>query len=226
MMPMSLRVQSFAIIPSWLTYTLLKAHYHRNELPWTTVMISGWGLNEQGKKIAKRDLETNTDASGFNRYDPYAIIQRYGADALRYWAAAARLGHDLRYNEKDVRAGRKFVVKLWNVARLCATYLGDFDPAAPVVPLRERPLEDRWLLSRLEQVIEQVTRSFESYDYAIGREALEKFFWIVYCDNYLEIVKDRFWHPDAYPAHSKAAAQATLWESLRTVLGLAAPYLP
>jgi valyl-tRNA synthetase len=190
------------------------------------VMISGWGLNEQGKKIAKRDLEASTDASGFNRYDPYSIIQRYGADALRFWAAATRLGHDLRYHETDVRAGRKFVVKLWNVARLCATYLGDFDPAAPTVPLRERPVEDRWLISRLEQVVEQVTRSFESYDYAVGREAIERFFWIVYCDNYLEIVKDRFWHPEAYPAGSRAAAQATLWESLRTVLGLVAPYLP
>jgi valyl-tRNA synthetase len=226
MMPMSLRVQAFEIIRTWLFYTVVKAHYHRNELPWTAVMISGWGLNEQGKKIAKRDLEASTDASGYNRYDPYSVIEKYGADALRYWAAAARLGNDLRYNEKDVRAGRKFVVKLFNVAKLCATYLSDFDPDASSVPVAERAPEDRWLLGRLNQVIEQVTSAFDSYDYAVGREALEKFFWTVYCDNYLEIVKDRFWHPEAYAEESKQAAQATLWESLRRLLAVAAPYLP
>jgi valyl-tRNA synthetase len=225
MLPMSLRVQAFEIIRTWLFYTVVKSHYHRNDLPWKTVMISGWGLNEQGKKIAKRDLEASTDASGFNRYDPYSIIQRYGADALRYWAAAARLGNDLRYNEKDVKAGRKFVVKLWNVAKLCATYGADFDPAN-IVPLTQRPPEDRWLMSRLDHVVEQVTASFESYDYALGRDALERFFWTVYCDNYLEIIKDRFWHPEEYDPESKASAQSTLWESLRVMLGLTAPYLP
>jgi valyl-tRNA synthetase len=155
MMPMSLRVQAFEIIRTWLFYTLVKAHFHRNELPWTSVMISGWGLNEQGKKIAKRDLEASTDASGYNRYVPDAVIEKYGADALRYWAAAARLGNDLRYNEKDVRAGRKFVVKLFNVAKLAATNLADFDVAAPPVPLTERAIEDRWMLGRLDQVTEQ-----------------------------------------------------------------------
>ncbi|MFN2604415.1 MAG: valine--tRNA ligase [Gemmatimonadaceae bacterium] len=226
MLPMSLRVQAFEIIRTWLFYTLVKSHYHRNDIPWKTVMISGWGLNEQGKKIAKRDLEASTDASGFNRYDPYSIIQRYGADALRYWAAGSRLGNDLRYNEKDVKSGRKFVVKLWNVAKLCATYGADFNPSTDMVPLAQRPPEDRWLMSRLDHVVEQVTDSFESYDYALGRDALEKFFWSVYCDNYLEIIKHRFWHPEAYDPQSTASAQSTLWESLRVMLGLIAPYLP
>ena len=226
MLPMSVRVQAFEIIRTWLFYTVVNAHFHLNELPWRAVMISGWGLNEQGKKISKRDLEVYTDKAGFNRYVPSSVITRYGADALRYWAAGARLGHDLRYNEKDVRAGRKIVVKLWNVARLCATYLGDFDAMSQAVPLSERPVEDRWLTSRLDQLIEQMTESFESYDYALAREAFEKFFWNVYCDNYLEIVKDRFWRPETYDENSKAAAQTTLWESLRVVLALAAPFLP
>jgi valyl-tRNA synthetase len=225
-LPMSVRVQAFEIIRTWLFYTVVKSHFHKDALPWTTVMISGWGLNEQGKKISKRDLEAFTDASGFNRYDPDSVIKRYGADALRWWAAGTRLGHDLRYNEKDVRAGRKIVVKLWNVAKLCQTYLDDFDPARDAVPLAERPLEDRYIASRLEHVAQQVSASFESYDYAVGREALEKFFWGTYCDDYLEIVKDRFWRAEAFGPVSKAAAQTTLWESLRTLLALFAPILP
>jgi valyl-tRNA synthetase len=226
LLPMSLRVQAFEIIRTWLFYTVVKSHFHLKQLPWKAAMISGWGLNEQGKKISKRDLEALTDASGFNRYEPDAVIKKYGADALRYWAAGARLGYDLRYNEKDVKAGRKIVVKLFNVARLCAAYLKDFDPARDAVPLAERPLEDRYIASRLDQVVEQVTESFESYDYAMGREALEKFFWSLYCDNYLEIVKDRMWNSELYDAGSKAAAQTTLWESLRTLLALFAPFMP
>lgn len=226
MLPMSVRVQAFEIIRTWLFYTIVKSEFHCGDIPWRAAMISGWGLNEQGKKISKRDLDAFTDAQGFNRYDPHSVIRRYGADALRYWASGSRLGNDLRYNEKDVRAGRKIVVKLWNVARLCEKYLQDFDRDAHGVALAERPLEDRWLVSRLELVVEHVTESFESFDYALGREALEKFFWTVLCDNYLEIVKDRFWHPEVYGETSRRAAQTTLFEALRILLGLFAPYLP
>ena len=225
-LPMSLRVQAFEIIRTWLFYTLVKSHFHKNELPWSTVMISGWGLNEQGKKISKRELETPTGVRGFNRYNPASVIERYGADALRYWAAGTRLGHDLRYSEKDVRAGRKVVVKLWNVAKLCETYLENFNPTQGAVPLAERPLEDRFIASRLEHVVQQVTVFFEAYEYAGAREVLEKFFWGTYCDDYLEVIKDRFWHAEAYGTSSKAAAQTTLWESLRTLLALFAPILP
>jgi valyl-tRNA synthetase len=226
MLPMSLRIQAFEIIRTWLFYTVVKSHFHCGELPWKAAMISGWGLNEQGKKISKRDLDQLTDATGYNRYDPQAVIDRYGADALRYWAAGARLGQDLRYNEKDVRAGRKVVVKLWNVARLCSLYLQGFDPDTDQVAIEKRPLEDRWLEARLSSLVGLVTDSFESFDYAAGREAIEKFFWGTLCDNYLEIVKDRFWRDTVHGPESRRAAQTTLWGSLRTLLGILAPYIP
>jgi len=85
--PMTVRVQAFEIIRTWLFYTMAKSHFHTNSLPWRDVMISGWGLNENGRKISKRDLEQFTDASGYNRYDPYAVIRKFGADAVRFWAA-------------------------------------------------------------------------------------------------------------------------------------------
>ncbi len=138
-------------------------------------MISGWGLNEQGKKVSKRDLEKFTDANGYNRYDPYALIEKYGADALRYWAASSQLGHDLRYNEKDVKDGRKIVVKLWNVARMGFMNLDGFMPARDHVPIQDRPVEDQWILSELNQVIKRMTDAFETYDYATAKESLNKF---------------------------------------------------
>ncbi len=224
--PMSVRVQAFEIIRTWLFYTVIKSHIHTDSLPWKDVMISGWGLNEQGKKISKRDLENYTDANGYNRYEPAAVIEKYGADALRYWAAGSQLGNDLRYNEKDVKAGRKLVVKLWNAARFVLMQLEGFDPKAPRPEATTRTAEDRWLLNELNQVTKRVSEGFEKYDYAKGREALERFFWGTFCDNYLEIVKDRFWNPDRYNDEARASAQATLWESLRTLLGLFAPFLP
>lgn len=224
--PMTVRVQAFEIIRTWLFYTAVKSHIHTDSLPWKDVMISGWGLNEQGKKISKRDLESFTDKDGYNRYDPQSVVDKYGADALRYWAAGSQLGSDLRYNEKDVKAGRKLVVKLWNAARFVMMQLEGFDPKAAPVPFEKRTSEDKWLLSELNTVISRVSDGFEKYDYARGRESLERFFWGTYCDDYLEMVKDRFWHPDRYTDAHRQSAQSTLWESLRMLLSLYAPYLP
>jgi valyl-tRNA synthetase len=189
-------------------------------------MISGWGLNEQGKKISKRDLERHTDKEGYNRYEPYGVIRKFGADALRYWAAGSHLGNDTRYNEKDVRAGRKLVIKLWNAARFALMQLDGFDPAAPRPAFDQRTPEDRWLLTELNAILPAVKSGFESYDYAVAREATDHFFWGAFTDNYLEMVKDRFWNPDRHPEASRDSARATLWEALRTVLSLYAPFLP
>ena len=225
--PLSLRVQAFEIIRTWLFYSVVKSHLHEDSLPWKQAMISGWGLNEQGKKISKRDLEKFTDPeTGYNKYDPHSVIRTYGADALRYWAAGARLGSDLRYHEKDVKVGRKLVIKMWNVARLIEMYLEGYDYDAPKVSLSERAVEDRWALSGLDKLIDDVTRGFDAYDYAIGREALDRYFWNTLCDNYLEIVKERLRKPEVYGETSQKAAQDTLLEILRTVLSLFAPYVP
>ena len=224
--PMDLRVQAFEIIRTWLFYTLIKSEYHTDSLPWKNVMISGWGLNEQGKKVSKRDLDKFTDANGYNRYDPGSVVSKYGADALRYWAANSQLGQDLRYHEKEVKDGRKVVVKLWNVARMAFMYLGDdVDPSA-FPKFEERTLEDRWLLQNLHQLADDMTKSFEGYDYASAKEKLHKFFWGTFCDNYLELIKARFWENYDWDDAGRLSAQATLFDSLRMLLGLFAPFTP
>ncbi len=225
-LPLTVRVQAFEIIRTWLFYTLLKAHLQDDKLPWKDVMISGWGLNEQGKKISKRDLEKHTDANGYNRYEPYGVIEKYGADALRHWAARSHLGHDTRYGEKAVRAGRKVVVKLWNAARLAQQYLEGFDPNAERPAFENREPEDRWMLTALREATETARAGFERYDYATGLEALDRFLWGTYCDDWLEMIKDRFWAPEGSTPAARASAQSTLWEATRVLLGLYAPFLP
>ncbi len=132
----------------------------------------------------------------------------------------------LRFNERDVKDGRKIVVKLWNVARMCFMYLSDFNPAVDTVPVEKRPLEDQWILSELNDVKKRMTESFEKYDYATAKDSLNKFFWMQYCDDYLELVKGRFWDQGDWTEQDRKAAQSTLHESLRTILGAFAPFLP
>lgn len=224
--PMTVRVQAFEIIRTWLFYTLIKSDAHLDTLPWKDVMISGWGLNENGKKISKSDLEKYTDKDGYNRYEPFGVINKFGADALRYWAAGSHLGHDMRFNEKDVKDGRKLAVKLWNAARFVLMQIEGFDPEATRPTFSERQPEDRWLLTELNKIVPVVSEGFETYNYAVARESVDRFFWATFCDDYLEMVKHRFWKPELYTEAARVSARATLWEALRVILGLYAPFVP
>ena len=216
--PMSMRVQAFEIIRTWLFYTVVQSELLFGRVPWRTALISGWGLSEQGKKLSKRDLDRSTGPDGYNRYVPDDVMARYGADALRLWATKGRIGTDVRYNEKDVRTGRKFTVKLWNVGRFLSMNLGGFDPArAAFVPPGERNIVDRWVLSHLADTVHEATAAFQAHDYMQAHQAASRMFWSIYCDRYIEMIKDRA---------GEASARWTLWESYRVLLGLFAPFAP
>lgn len=125
-----------------------------------------------------------------------------------------------------MRAGRKLVVKLWNAARFAMMQLDGFDPQAPRPNFVDRTPEDRWLLTELNSILPTVEQGMESYNYAVAREATDRFFWATFCDDYLEMVKDRFWNPERYEEADRDSARSTLWESLRILLSLYAPILP
>ncbi len=209
LVPMSMRVQGFEIIRTWLFYSVVQSELLFGRLPWRSAMIAGWGLNEQGRKLSKRD-------TGSARYSPADVVERFGADALRLWAAKARTGTDLRYNEKDIRAGRKFAVKLWNVGRFVELHAGSQGDEA--VPAGERGLVDRWMLAHLAAALGEATAAFEAHDYAQAQQVASRMFWSVYCDRYLEMIKDS--------VGSDAGTRRTLRESYRVLLGLFAPFTP
>jgi valyl-tRNA synthetase len=192
LVPMSMRVQAFEIIRTWLFYTVVQSELLFGRAPWRSALISGWGLNEQGKKVSKRDLDRSTRPDGYNRYVPDDVMAKYGADALRLWATRGRIGTDLRYNEKDVRTGRKFTVKLWNVGRFLALNAGDLSwVAGPAPAPGERDIVDRWLLSHLADTVSEATAAFDAHDYMRAHQAASRMFWSIYCDRYLEMIKDR-----------------------------------
>ena len=217
--PMGVRVQAFEIIRTWLFYSVAKSHLHTDGLPWRDVMISGWGLDRTGKKMSKR---------AGNFVDPAEIIAKYSADALRYWAAGATLGHDLRWNEEDVKGGKRLLTKLWNSSRFALMYLDGWQPGS----VAEAPTPaDRWIRSRLVAVVHEATQAFEEYEYSKALRAVEQFFWADWCDAYLEMVKDRFRSAAdgavvAFTAGEVEAARVTLRDGTWTLLRLFAPVVP
>jgi valyl-tRNA synthetase len=205
----SLRPQAHEIIRTWAFYTILKSLYHFGQIPWTTITLSGWGLAPEGtSKISK--------SRGGGPIAPMAMIEQYSADAVRYWAASTGFGKDSRINEEKIQAGAKLVNKLWNVARFSGRFL-DKTIASTPPPLT---LADRWLLSRLQHLVQSTTQLFHQYDYATAKSEIEMFFWHDLADNYLEMAKQRLYDgPDP-------GAQFTLYHALLTTIKLFAPFLP
>ncbi len=209
--PMSVRVQAFEIIRTWLFYSIVKAEYHTQSIPWKDVMISGWGLDQQGRKISK---------SLGNFVDPDTIIKKYSADAVRFWSAGATLGQNLRYNEDEIKVGQRTITKLWNASKFIIGNLEGFDPKQKVEDLQA---SDRWVLSQLHSTVKNYIQAFDAYDYSKAKESLNQFFWNTLCDNYLEMVKHRTYATDDV---TRPAAQYTLYTCLWNILKLYAPLMP
>ena len=217
--PMSMRVQAFEIIRTWLFYSVVQSELLFGRVPWRTALISGWGLNEQGKKLSKRDLDRST---GAGRLQPLRARRRDGQ--VRRGRAAA-VGHQGPHRHRPAvqreghRTGRKFAVKLWNVGRFLSLNLGELTRPAPA-RRAERNIVDRWLLSHLADAVAEATAAFEAHDYMQAHQAASRMFWSIYCDRYIEMIKDR------PRMEARGSARWTLRESFRVLLGLFAPFAP
>jgi valyl-tRNA synthetase len=220
--PFSLRPQAHDIIRTWAFYTIAKSHFHFSQLPWKDVAISGWGIAGEGMgKISK--------SRGGGPMPPLEAIERYSADAIRYWAASTGLGKDGVINEGKFKSGARLVTKIWNVARFSEPFLEGYQapdrPEDGTTPLELDILSgaDRWILSRLQRLIRRATELFENYDYAAARSEIEAFFWSELADNYLEMCKQRL-YDEVSP--KREGARFTLYHGLKTILLLFAPFLP
>jgi len=213
--PMNLRPQAHDIITFWLFNTVVKSQLHNNINPWHDVMISGWALDPKGKKMSK---------SKGNIVDPKKVIEKFSADAMRFWAAGSKLGEDMPYQEKDLVTGTKFTTKLWNASKFVIMNLEGYK-YEKVTPDKLMPV-DKWLLSKLNRIIDSTTKSFKKYEYSKTKMETEKFFWQTFCDNYLELVKDRIYNEDKYPKEAVLSAKYTLYTAQLTILKLMAPIMP
>jgi valyl-tRNA synthetase len=203
--PADIRPQSHEIIRTWAFYTIAKALLHEDTIPWRHVVVSGWILDPDRKKMSK---------SKGNVVTPMHLLDEYGADGVRYWAASARLGTDTAFDDKVFKVGKRLVTKLFNAGKFV---LGQQGPVAPITA----PL-DRAFVHRLGKLVEQVTAHYEAFDYAHALQDTEAFFWRDFTDTYLELVKGRA--RDGGPEQGSAIAALRL--GLSVLLRLFAPALP
>ena len=209
--PMDVRPQSHEIIRTWAFYTIARAYMMDGSIPWHDVVISGWVLDPDRKKMSK---------SRGNVVTPMDLLERYGSDAARYWSASARLGTDTAYDESVFKVGRRLVTKLFNAAKLVVGRLRenglglhDCSPADVSHPL------DRAHLALLGPVVAEATALFERFETAAALDVVETWFWSNLCDNFLELSKERAYEGDR-------SALAAWGVSLSTVVRLLAPFLP
>jgi valyl-tRNA synthetase len=152
-------------------------------------------------------------------------LNKNGADAVRQWAAGGgATGSDIPYRAQDVEYGRRFLVKLWNASGFTANLLADYKPVE-AKDLDLQPL-DKWIISKAENVTKKVTDEFEKCQFNLVIEDVRNFTWHVFCDYYVEAVKDRLYNPDPQWQPKKLAAQHALYEVLYRVLQLLAPVVP
>ena len=212
--PMDLRPQAHEIIRTWLFSTVVKANYLFGDLPFATAAISGFVVDPDRKKLSK--------SAGNTQKGPVEIIEEFGADGVRYWAAQARPGMDLAQDEGQMKIGRRLAIKLLNASKFTLGLGGDSVAGASGATTITAPL-DRSMLLRLAGLVDEATKAFDAFDYARAVERAETFFWS-FTDDHLELVKGRAY--GSMGDEAAASAQASLRLALETLLKLFAPFLP
>ncbi len=211
--PTNTLVTGYDIITFWVSRMIVAGMKHMHEKPFDTVLIHGLVRDSQGRKMSK---------SLGNGVDPLEIIDRYGADSLRFMLAFGNSpGNDMRYSDEKVTAARNFSNKLWNATRFILMNLPeDFEITGELPKTLE--LEDRWLVSRLNTLCREVSDNFDKFELGVVASKLYDFIWDVFCDWYIELTKSRI----NAGGESKASAQKVLVFAIMKILKLLHPFMP
>jgi len=208
--PMDIRPQGHDIIRTWAFSTIVKAWMHHKEIPWYHIVLSGWILDPDRKKMSK---------SKGNVVTPGSFLDEHSSDAVRYWSAKARLGTDTAFDPSIFKIGSKLCIKLFNASKFVLMQLADTSTDIKNIT---HPL-DLAMVSVIKNTIVEATENFKKFDYAQALQISEECFWN-FCDNYVELAKSRSY--EGSDQAGKNSAQATLDWSLKTFLRLFAPFLP
>lgn len=211
--PTNTLVTGYDIIPFWVMRMMFSGLEQTGQVPFDTVLIHGLVRDAQGRKMSK---------SLGNGIDPLEIIDKYGADALRFTLATGNSpGNDMRFSDERVEASRNFANKIWNAARFILMNLPENEPA-PYIP-QALAIEDKWILSQYNTLVSGVTDSLEKFELGMAVQKLYDFIWDVFCDWYIEIAKIRLNGDDE---DKKATARAVLVYVMSNTLKLLHPFMP
>ena len=211
--PTNVLVTGYDIIFFWVIRMVFSGYEQTGKCPFSDVLIHGLVRDEQGRKMSK---------SLGNGIDPLEIIEQYGADALRLTLVTGNApGHDMRYSEKKIIASRNFANKVWNASRFMLMNIEKADLSN--VSLADLTPADKWILSKANSLVKEVTDNMEKYDFGVAVAKLNDFIWEEFCDWYIEMVKPRLYNEEDT---TKAAALFTLKKVLTISLKLLHPYMP
>ncbi len=220
--PADMRPQAHEIIRVWAFYTIVKSYLHEQTIPWKNLMISGWCLAADKTKMSK---------SKGNVITPVDLIEEKGADIVRYWASNSKLGADIAYSEDVFKLGAKLINKLWNAAKFTELQLKKlkYTPTTIKADVESgkifKPM-DLWLLTKLSKTLDKATSELHRFEYCNARVEIESFFWNIYCDNYIEIVKTRSYDENNLDNKGQVSALLTIYHSIKTLLKLFSPFIP
>ena len=211
--PTNVLVTGYDIIFFWVIRMVFSGYEQTGKCPFSDVLIHGLVRDEQGRKMSK---------SLGNGIDPLEIIEQYGADALRLTLVTGNApGNDMRYSEKKIIASRNFANKVWNASRFTLMNIEKADLSN--VSLADLTPADKWILSKANSLVKEVTDNMEKYDFGVAVAKLNDFIWEEFCDWYIEMVKPRLYNEEDT---TKAAALFTLKKVLTISLKLLHPYMP
>ncbi len=213
--PMDIRFQGHDIINFWAFTTIVRSHIHDGLAPWDTIAISGNVYDPLGQKMSK---------SKGNIVEPQDLIKQYGADSVRYWASTTIPGDDIKVKEQDFVRGRRTLIKMSNAANLVKIITGT--EKVPSNPGKLKYPVNRWILGKLNTVIEACTANMEQYQVSRARAELDNFFWNVFCDNYLEIAKSINNRKETVASELLEEVALTLNYVLAQTMKMYAPVLP
>ncbi len=205
--PMDIRPQGHDIIRTWAFYTIAKAMLHQETVPWHNINLSGWVLDPDRKKMSK---------SKGNVITPVDTLDRFGADAVRYWSASFKLGTDAAHDEAIFKIGGKLVTKLYNAGKFVLAQTAEDGQITNELDIA--------FVSELKEVVRIAGESFEKFEFSVALQETEKFFWGAFTDNYIELLKKRTRSED--DPKGRASAVKTLRLGLNVVLRLFAPVAP
>lgn len=227
-LPMSLRPNAHDIIRTWDFYTIVKSLYHTNKIPWENVMISGHVMANKNEKISKR--------KGNSKMEPLTLLETYSADVVRLWAATGSLGNDILFSEEEFRNKNKLVNKIFNASKFVLMHLEGFEKNSDngeKVQLNPFDVNDKvtllpmdnWIISKFNDVYRRYKSHLEKYEVGLGLVDIEKFFW-EFCDDYIEIVKNRLYKPEIYGEESRKSGLYACYHVLFGMLKCFAIYIP
>jgi len=216
LIPMSMRPQAHDIIRTWAFYTISRTWMHNNIIPWNEIVISGHVLSDTKGKLSKSQEHAIRS--------PEKLLEKYPADAIRYWTASGTLGHDVAFSEEQLKVGIKLITKLWNAFKFAKDHIQDVSMDTP--PNVEPSIINQWLLHTLSKTFDDYQNYFEKNEFSLALHQIEKFFWNNFCDTYLELIKHQLFNPDEYDTDEVAATRSTLAHAGLRILQLYAPFMP